>query len=158
MLFKHSKVFLYHQKWGIAQTLTRNKIKNLFFDISVAPPGLVSTALSVRFYELNGAQSHFPPLSLVVLSPSSPPLSLGQFDSIMYLKHLAWFQWRLTRVFSSKLTFSCWIMLPWVLTCFPPLQMFPINLFNTFKREIKGKISIKQLKHKTKQNTLNLRI
>ncbi|QCE05802.1 hypothetical protein DEO72_LG9g808 [Vigna unguiculata] len=44
---------------------------------------------SARFYELRGAQPHFPPLSIVALNPSFPPLSLGQFDNIMYLKHWA---------------------------------------------------------------------
>jgi len=48
---------------------------------------LVSEALSARFYELNGTQPYFPPLSLVALSPSSPPFNLGQFNNIMYLKH-----------------------------------------------------------------------
>jgi len=68
----------------------RNKIKNPFFDMSATPPlSLVSAALSTIFCELNDAQPHFSPLSLVVLNPSSPLLSLGQFDSIMYLKHWA---------------------------------------------------------------------
>ena len=39
------------------------------------PLNLVSTTLNARFYELNGVQPHF------------PPLNLGQFDNIMYLKH-----------------------------------------------------------------------
>jgi len=41
-----------------------------------------------------------------------------------------------------------------VLACFPPPQMFPINLFNTLKKDIKGKTNIKQLKHKTKHTKL----
>jgi len=49
-------------------------------------------------------------------------------------------------------------MFPLVLAYFPPPQMLPINLFNTLKTEIRGKTIIKQLKHKTIQNTLNLRI
>jgi len=56
----------------------------------VMPPlSLVSAALNAKFFKLNGAQPHFSRLSLVALSPSSPPLSLGQFDNIMYLKHWA---------------------------------------------------------------------
>ena len=67
----------------MAQTLTRNKFKNPFFDMSATSPlNLVSAALNVRFYDLNGTQPHFLPLS-----PSFPTLGLGQFDNIMYLKH-----------------------------------------------------------------------
>jgi len=70
------------------QTLARNKIKNPFFDMRATPPlSLVSAALNAKFCELIGIQPHFSPLSLVALSPSYPPLSLGQFDNIMYLKH-----------------------------------------------------------------------
>jgi len=54
-----------------------------------SPLNLVSVALSAKFYELNGAQPHFPPLNLVALNPSFTLLNLGQFDNIMYLKHWA---------------------------------------------------------------------
>jgi len=44
--------------------------------MSATPPlSLVLAALSAKFYELNGAQPYF------------PPLTLGQFDNILYLKH-----------------------------------------------------------------------
>ena len=134
----------------MVKTLVRNKIKNPFFEMSTTPPlSLVSTTLSSRFYELNDAQSYFP-----ALSSNFPLFSLEQFDNIMHLKHWAWFQWRPTRVFTSKSIFSCWIMLPWILGYFSPPQMFPINLFNTLKREIRGKTNIKQLKYKTKHTKL----
>jgi len=56
--------------------------------MSATPPlSLVSAALSDKFYELNDAQLHFPLLNLMALSPNFPPLSLGQFDNILYLKH-----------------------------------------------------------------------
>jgi len=70
------------------QTLTRNKIKNPFFDMSaMSPLSLVSAALSARFYELNSVKPHFPPLSHVALNSNFPVLNLRQFDNILYLKH-----------------------------------------------------------------------
>ena len=72
----------------MVQKLTRNKFKNPFFDMSATSPlSLVSAALNVKFYELNGAQPHFLSLSLVALDPNFSPLSLVQFDNIMYLKY-----------------------------------------------------------------------
>jgi len=46
-LFKHPKVFLYRAKWGISQTLVRNKFKYPFSTSSPsgaisAPPGTIS--------------------------------------------------------------------------------------------------------------------
>jgi len=80
----------------------QTRLKTHFFNMSAMPPlSLVSLMLNARFYELNGAQPHFPILTLVVLCPSSsllsrvalssnfPLLNLGQFDNIMYLKHWA---------------------------------------------------------------------
>ena len=59
-LSKHPKVFLYRAKWGMVQTLARNKIKNPFFHMSTTPPlSLVLAALNAKFYELNGAQHTF---------------------------------------------------------------------------------------------------
>jgi len=47
-------------KWGIQQTLARNKIKNPFFDMwTTSPLSFVLAAFSARIYELNGAQHTF---------------------------------------------------------------------------------------------------
>jgi len=75
-LSNHLKLFFYRAKWGMTQNLMISNIKYPFFDMSTTPLlNLVSTPLSVKFYELNSVQPHFSQLSLVGNEPHFSPLS-----------------------------------------------------------------------------------
>jgi len=79
-LSKHPKVFLYHQKWGMVHTLTRNKIKNPFFTCQRRHRSTLSqqrSALSQQCSTLSQQCSAPDFTNWIVLSPLSTTQSCG---------------------------------------------------------------------------------